>query len=286
MRFSFTSVAVVLLILIGLAFIAWHEWRLLPDPHAVIVRFFDVGQGDSIFITGPHGEQILVDGGPDLTALEDLGQSMPFFDRSIDWLILTHPHLDHVASFPEILKRYRVGHVLITGADYSNGRYEEFLSELHDQNVPVMIADPSKDLHFTDGLTLDVIYPPPIYFDKTVAHIHDTCIVFKMIYGSGSILFTGDAEAKTEQALMNEHLNLHADILKVGHHGSLTSSSSGFLLAVHPQLAIISVGKGNTYGLPKQTILDRLTHFGIPYKTTMSGTITVTMNKENWAFQQ
>lgn len=286
MRFFSMHIAIVLLVLIGLGGLAWHEWQLLPDPHAVIVRFFNVGQGDSIFITGPTGEQILVDGGPDLTTLEDLGQSMPFFDRSIDWLILTHPHLDHVASFPEILRRYHVSHVMITGADYSNGRYEEFLTELQQKHVPIMIADPAKDIRFEDGLTLDVLAPQPVYFGKTMSHIHDTCIVFKMLYGSGSILFTGDAETKTEQALLGEHLDLHADILKVGHHGSLTSSSSGFLLAVHPALAVISVGAHNTYGLPKKAILNRLTHFGIPYLTTMSGTITVRMEQSQWRQSQ
>jgi competence protein ComEC len=272
--------------IIGIALLCVHEFRLLPDPHAVVVRFFNVGQGDSIFVTGPSGEQVLIDGGPDLTALEDLGDSMPFFDRSIDWLVLTHPHLDHVAAFPEILERYSVGHVLITAAAYDNGPYQEFLRLLKEKHIPIVIADPKHDLTFDDGLAFDVLWPPPMYFGQSVKSIHDTCIVMKMTYGTGSILLTGDAETKTEDILESEHVDLHSTILKVGHHGSNTSSSTGFLINVAPKIAVISVGKDNKYGLPKRTILSRLAHFHIPTITTMSGTITVTMTKNAWSETQ
>ncbi len=267
-------------------FLCVHEWWTAPNGRTTVVRFFDVAQGDSAFITGPHGQQVLIDGGPDLSALEQLGHAMPFFDRTIDILILTHPHLDHVAGFPEILRRYHVGRVIITAAAYENGRYEEFLHLVGAQKIPIVIADPNRDLDLGDGLTLDILWPPPMYFGKTIKRIHDSCIVFKLVFGKNSILFTGDAEESVEEELLSEHIDLHADILKVGHHGSKTSSSSGFLLAVNPALSIISVGAQNSYGLPSPVILNRFHHFSLPFRTTMSGAITVRMEGEEWGVKQ
>ena len=275
---------VIALVLIG--FLAAHEMMLMPDGHSTTVHFFDVGQGDSIFITGPHGQQVLIDGGPDLSALTKLGQSMPYFDRTIDWLVLTHPHLDHVASLPQILRRYNVGHVLISGAAYENGPYQEFLTLITQQHIPVIIAVSMDDIDLGDGLTLDVLWPAPDYLGRTLKHIHDSCIMFKMQFDGHSILFTGDAETSAEQSLIDAHTDLHADILKVGHHGSRTSTSSGFLLAVHPSLAVISVAKINTYGLPHPSIVRRIKHFGIPIMMTMSGAITVRMNEDALRIQQ
>ncbi len=263
----------VLAILFAMTGLFLHEFLLQPDGKNVTVRFFNVGQGDSAFVTGPSGQQILIDGGPDMTALEELGKVMPFFDRTIDILVLSHPHFDHVASFPQILRRYKIGQVIMSGAGYDNGAYQEFLTLLHDQNIPVIQPAPPQTLDLGDNLHLDLLWPPPNYFGKTVKKIHDTNVVTKLRYGEDSVLFVGDLEIAMEKKLLEEKIDLSADVLKVGHHGSRTSTSSGFILAVHPSLAIVSVAAKNSYGLPDEDVLARLTHFGVPYKMTMSGAI-------------
>lgn len=268
----------ILVAVLAIALLAWHEWSRQPDAHATIVRFFSIGQGDSIFITSPSGKHILVDGGPDLSALERLGEAMPFFDRSIDLLVLSHPHFDHVASFPQILRRYDIGQVLIPAPMYDNGPYEEFLTLVQEQHIPIIIPTPGSTIDMGDGLTFTVLWPADPSTSTTVAHIHETCVALRMTYGDDSLMLTGDMELDAEEAIVKRGDLVESTVLKVAHHGSLTSSGSGWLATVKPQLAVISAGVGNSYGLPKKAILDRLTYFGIPYRTTMSGTIVWRMD--------
>ncbi len=263
------------ILLLALVF-GFLQWSRLPDGR-VRLTFFDVGQGDAALVVTPSGKQIVVDGGPDGSLLPQLSRSMPFLDRSIDLLVLTHPHLDHIASFPEILRRYRVSSVLMTGVAYKMGKYEEFLSLLKDEGATVILADPARDIDMGDGVHLDVLWPPPGLAGKIAKELNDTSVAFKLTWRENSALFTGDIEAPSEKALLASGQNLDADLLKVGHHGSETSSGTGFLLAVSPKLAIISCGRNNTYGHPDPEILDRLEHFHIPYRiTARDGTVRLT----------
>lgn len=253
----------------GTLLLAVREWRLLPDGklHA---WFLDVGQGDSALLVTPSGRQILIDGGPDLSALEAIGKRMSFFDRSIDLLVLSHPNLDHLASFPEVLRRYRIGAVLMTRSPYELARYKEFLTELELRRIPVLLADPARDLDLGDGVLLDVVWPDA---SSLAAHpvrdANNASIVLRVLHRDRAILFTGDMEEEEERTVLASGADLDADVLKVAHHGSKSSTSTGFLLAVTPNLAIISVGDGNRYGHPHPAILERLRHFGVTVKTTM-----------------
>lgn len=260
----------VMFFFLGAGLLTWHEFVRLPDGR-VHVHFLDVGQGDSAFIEGPSGRQIVIDGGPDISTLEGLGEVMPFFDRTIDLLIMTHPHLDHIGSFPEILRRYRVGMVLLTGVMYDNGRYQEFLSLLKAQHIPVEIADPAHDIDLGDRVRLDILWPPPLYYKRSIKNVHESSMVLKLIYGKDSILFAGDAEEPIERKLLAAHADIAADILKIGHHGSKTSTSENFLNAVRPKLAVISVSITNTYGHPHPSVLARLAAHHIPVRRTESG---------------
>lgn len=258
-----------------LSTLAARELSLQPDGRTHL-SFFDVGQGDSELIVSPSGRQILIDGGPDLTTLEALGTHMPFLDRSIDLLVLTHPHLDHLASFPEILKRYHVQQVMLSGVLYDSARYSALLEQVRLQHIAVLATEPGRTIDMGDGLTLAMLWPPPEAFGSTHSNVHDTSIVFQAAYHGHTALFTGDLEEKYEKEILREGLAVRSDILKIGHHGSRTSTSTGFLLAVAPQLAVISVGTGNTYGLPHPSILARLAHFHIPYKRTdRDGTVEI-----------
>lgn len=268
-----------LLLLLALSMLFVREYLLLPDGRTH-VAFLDVGQGDATWITGPSGQQILIDAGPDLSALEGIGARMSFFDRHIDLLVLSHPNLDHLFAFPEILRRYRIGAVLLTGVAFDLPRYREMQELLASRKIPLLRADPARDIDLGDGLRLDVLWPPPLFFGKTLGDdVNNTSIVLKLIYGDQSALFTGDMEEGEEQAVLASGGDVTADVLKVAHHGSRTSSSTGFLLAVRPSLAVISVSRENSYGHPHPWILRRMAHFGIPVRTTAGeGTIEVVMD--------
>ncbi len=247
----------------------------MPDGR-LHIYFMDVGQGDSALIVTPSGKQIIIDGGPDNSTLTQWSKYMPFFDRSIDMLVLSHPQLDHIFAFPDILRRYRVGRILITGVQYKLPRYDEFLRLVNEQRIPVWIADPRKDIDLGDGIVLDIIWPPPTLFGKEMKDVNSASIILRVLSRSGSVLFTGDAEETGERAALASGADVSATVLKAGHHGSKTSSGTGFLLAVHPSLAAISAGKKNPFGHPHKVILDRLRALGIPVRVTArEGTIEV-----------
>jgi len=182
-------------------------------------------------------------------------------------LVLSHPHLDHLASFPDILRRYQVKAILCTCQPYNSVRYNELLSLLDREHVQKIIADPAHDLDMGDGVTLDVVWPHPLTA-KELKDANNTSVVLRVLYGKHAIFFSGDMEKKEEDAILHSHQDIHADVLKVPHHGSRTSSSTGILLAIHPSLAIISVGNGNKYGHPNLDVLERYKHFGIPVQLT------------------
>jgi competence protein ComEC len=279
MRFSPRTQLIILLLLAAVLFGVWREWRVRPDGN-VTVSVLDVGQGDGIFITGPSGQQIVVDGGPDLSTLGGIGRRMSFFDRTIDLLVLSHPHLDHLFALPDLLKRYKVQAVLITGVRDDLPQYEEILRIIRTEKIPVIIADPSKDIDLGDGMMIDVIWPRPVYQGvEDPGGGNDSSVVFKLVYGEDAMLFTGDMEEKEEAEVLSSGTNIEADILKVAHHGSKTSSSTGFLMAVRPSLAVISVGAQNSYKHPSPEVIERFETLGIPYRmTAREGTITIDLD--------
>jgi competence protein ComEC len=238
---------------------------------------FDVGQGDGLLVSA-GGTQILVDGGPDGSILSHLGSAMPFFDRDLDLLVLSHPHMDHLQSFPELLRRYHVRTVLMTGVDYANPRYEEFLTLLAGERTRLFVADPEEDL--TVGpFDIDVLWPPPRSFGAPMKNVNDDSVALRVTAPGGkTILFTGDMEEGEEKEILRAGIDVRADILKVAHHGSRTSSSTGFLLAVKPSLAIASVAKDNSYGLPDEDVIARYAALGIPLRMTMNeGTMRIVL---------
>ncbi len=262
--------ASVLLAALGLELRAWTEPPTL--------RMFDVGQGDGILVSS-GGHQILIDGGPDGEILTHLGNTLPFFDRRVDLLVLSHPHMDHLQSFPELLRRYHIAAVLLTGVDYSNPRYEEFLTLLAEERSHIVIADPDQDLIIGD-LHIDVLWPPPRSFGIPMKDVNDDSVALRVTAPSGTtVLLPGDMETSEEREILKAGIDVRADILKVAHHGSRTSSSTGFLLAVKPSLAIASVAQENSYGLPDEDVIARYEAFGIPLRmTSQEGTVVIPLH--------
>lgn len=238
------------------------------------IDFLDVGQGDAILIKTPYEQNILIDGGPNSKVLSQLGRNLAFFDKKIGLLVLTHPHSDHVAGLVEVLRRYQVKKVLMTGVVHTAPDYQAFLGEIKSQQIPVEYAVGIQDYNLGDDLMLKILYPLNDLRKQEIDNLNNSSIVLKLIYKNNSFLFTGDAEELVEIDLLAAKIDLHAQVLKVGHHGSKSSSSPAFLEAVKPQYAVISAGVNNDFGHPHLRTLDNLKKNNIEIlRTDQRGTI-------------
>lgn len=262
---------------LGIACIIGLQLVHLPDGN-LHLHVFDVGQGDAILLVSPTGKQVLIDGGPNLDILEHLEAHLPFFDRTLELVILTHPDADHITALPAVFSRYNVERVLMTGADHNSSRNRAFIESVLQNGSEVLLPDPMVDIDLGDGLVLDVVWPHTNLVGTLPSRPNDQSVVVRALYGAHSILLSGDIEAQAEAAIVASGLDIRSTILKVPHHGSRSSSSTGFLLAVSPELALVSAGRGNPFGHPHSDVINRYASFGIPVRSTSAeGTISLTL---------
>ncbi len=269
-------------IIVVLALCTVREISLYPDGKTHLY-FFDVGQGDSAFILTPQGKQILIDGGPSWKTLEELGKVMPFFDRSIDLVVLSHFDLDHSTSIAEVLKRYDVKRLLVSELNEGSRGIAGHILSLA-QHIPTTISSASDKILLEDNFSLHVLWPPKNLTASFAEKRNNQSLVFRLQSGKHSALFTGDIEKKVEDVLTHASQELQSDILKIPHHGSKTSSSTGFLLRVMPQTSIISLGIDNHFGHPHSAVIKRLRAINTSIlRTDVHGTIEVIWepNKKN-----
>lgn len=213
------------------------------------LTFFDVGQGDAIYLRTSQGNDILVDGGPGDAVLAKLGKILPYGDRKIELVILTHPHADHVSGLVEILKRYRVEKIILPEVDYETATYAAFLNLLKEKQIEALKPKLGQRVLLDDSAALDILYPIIGHFEHAPDDINDSSVVARMSLGRMQILLTGDAGKAIEDFLVKAGIPISAEILKVGHHGSRHSTGQEFASRVGPQYAVVSVGK-NSYGHP------------------------------------
>lgn len=265
------------LVCLGIWLIVWGQEK---RDGTLTFAMLNIGQGDALFIEGPTGIQVLVDAGPNTGAvLRELPKVMRFGDRTIDAVIETHPDADHMGGFVDVLERYKVGAFITPGIGKDNTLTDAFDKAVDKERALIFVARRGMVVDLGGGAHLDILYP-----DVDVAgwenRTNDGSIVAKLMYGETEVLLTGDAPFETEDHLLAiASSTLRADILKVGHHGSKTSTGAAFIQAVHPQLAVISVGAGNTYGHPTQEVLSRLSAAGVAVmRTDQRGTILCTSN--------
>jgi competence protein ComEC len=229
----------------------------LPDDE-LHVSFLDVGQGDAILIQR-GSQQVLIDGGPSpQTLTRELGEHMPFWDRTIELVVLTHPHEDHLSGLVEVMERYRVERVLYTDTEYDSPLYEQWHKLLDDNDIAVTPARAGQEAELGEGITISVLHPPPTLMAGTGADANNNSVVLHLEAGRVSFLLTGDIEQEAEFWLIYNGAELASTVLKVGHSGSHTSTTPEFLEAVGPQVAVISVGKDNSYGHPYGGVVARL----------------------------
>ena len=245
-------------------------------PEELEVDFLDVGQGDAILIKSPFGQNILIDGGPDSKVIEGLGKNLPFWDKRIDLMVLTHPHDDHVTGLIEVIKRYSVKKILYTGVIHSAPNYLAWLAVIRERKIPLVIIDRPQKIVLGDDCYMEIIYPRKNFLAQETDNLNNSSIVARLVYGQTKFLLMGDAEIEVEKELLADGADLSAQVLKVGHHGSDTSSGEEFLKAVSPQIAVIQVGEDNDFGHPSLRILKRLERAGAEIlRTDKNGTVSL-----------
>ncbi|MFA5995335.1 MAG: MBL fold metallo-hydrolase [Patescibacteria group bacterium] len=250
--------SIVLGIIITSSFVAKWYWQQSTAEYAT-VAVLDVGQGDAIYIRSVSGQDILIDGGPDRKVLEQLGKQMPFWDRTIELMVLTHPHADHINGLITLFDYYQVKQVLLTKLNREHDpTYQAFLTQIKKQASQVQYAQANDIIQLGNNEQLNIIYPFANTLLDNIENLNDTSIILDYQFGEHNILLTGDASVELEQQLINNQKLFDIDILKVGHHGSKYSSSEAFLQAIKPELAVLSVGTGNSFGHPAPEALQRL----------------------------
>ena len=246
------------------------------------IHFFDIGQGDSIFIEAPNGNQVLVDGGPDNTVLEKLGQVMPFYDKEIDLVMVSHPHADHLTGLIEVLNRYEVRNTIEAKEEYESPQFKLWRNAISSEGANNIEALSGTVIDLGSGLFLKIIHPVQSVAGTRTTKPHDDVVVAMLEYGETRVLLTGDMEKKVEDKLVFAGVDLDSDVLKVGHHGSKTSTADKFLNAVTPEVAVIQVGK-NKYGHPAAEVLKRLENSDIRYyRNDLDGDIKIISDGNNY----
>lgn len=235
------------------------------------IHFLDVGQGDSILLE-TDGKSMLIDSGESdqgkvVTAyLQDQGIS------TLDYVVATHPHSDHIGGMNEILNNFQVEHFVDSGYPHTSKTYEDMLTTIDQKNIPFQVAQAGQKIDFDPAVDIEVLNPAKTYSED----LNENSVVLKVTYGTTSFLLMGDAGLETEERIMKAGYNIDSDILKVGHHASRSGSGASFISAVSPEVSVIEVGAGNDYGHPHTEILERLQKASKVYRTDLDGTITVT----------
>ena len=262
---------------VGAACLVWFAALSQPTGKLRVV-FADVGQGDMTVITTPAGHSIVVDGGPDpLRAADVLGAELPFWDRSVDLIVLTHPHSDHLNGLNEILRRYEVGRVLERRQEFEAPEHTEWADLVEAEGAETTAAVSGLKLSLADGVTIEVLGPPPSLLLGTDSDVDNGSVVVRVGYGDRSFILTGDVFSEGEAWLVASGQRLDGDVLRVAHHGSRTSSSQLFLDAVDPVAAVISAGSDNRFGHPNAEVVERLNEVvdeSQLFTTAESGSVT------------
>jgi competence protein ComEC len=247
---------VLFMLLISILILGGCESEFVSEDNLednLLIHFIDVGQGDSTLIIFPNKEVALIDAGTIARRKEVVEYIEKQNIKRIDYLIGTHPHEDHIGGLPEIIRSFEIGKIYLPNKTNNTAIFEELLNEIKNHNLK--ITEGKAGLNIIDHRDLGfTIIAPSLEYNS----INDSSIVTKIVYKDFSTIITGDAEKESESNMVKEEYNLKANILRIGHHGSSTSTTEEFLNKVNPDYAVISLGKDNTYGHPHREIIEAL----------------------------
>lgn len=274
------SVKITLYVLLALFFLNALIWYAVIQESRnglLTVSFLNIGQGDSIFIDAPSGRQVLIDGGANSVVLRELSKAMPWYDRTIDVMIPTHPDADHIGGLVDVLQRYKVGTIIHSDVEGDTATAKALVEGTEKEGAIKLVARRGQLINLGGGAYLEVLFP-----DRSVKQVDTNtgCVVARLVYGKTSFMLPCDAPQAIENYLVRLNAeDLHSDVLKAGHHGSRTSSSELFVGFVNPSYVVFSRGCKNRYDHPHKEVVELFTRFGIPtLDTCTDGTITFVSN--------
>src|SRR3989344_6078871 len=273
MRRSVQIKAIVILLLLMLMLCIWYAIAAEDRRGLLIVSFLDIGQGDAIFIEAPTGRQVLIDGGAGTAVLRRLSGVMPWFDRTIDVVIGTHPDQDHIGGLIDTLARYKVAMIAQSSVTGDTPIWDTFRKKVAEEGGLSFFAKRGQIIALGEGAYLEILFP-----DRDVSNVDTNtgCIVARVVYGITSFMLPCDAPQAIENYLVRlDGSGLQSNVLKAGHHGSKTSSGPLFLGYVAPEYGVFSRGCNNSYGHPAAEVVARFAQFEIPtLDTCTEGTVT------------
>ena len=250
--------------------------------HKLKVSYIDVGQGDSILIQTPGGKNVLIDAGNNGDATTIVTYLKAQNISRLDYVIATHSHEDHIGSMDTVINTFAIGQVVMPKESSNTQTFRDLMTAIASKGLKPIEAKAGVKLDLGPEIYAELLAPNSSGYED----INDYSAVLRLVYGKNSFLLTGDAETQSESEMLRLGSQLKVDVLKVGHHGSSSSSTAAFLKLVAPKYAIISVGKGNSYGHPTSSALERLGSVGATiYRTDESGTIVCESDGETITFK-
>jgi competence protein ComEC len=245
------------------------------------VHFLDVGQGDSVLIVN-GSNAMLIDAG-------DRGYGSGIVNylkkqgvERLKYLILTHPHADHIGGAAEVINAFEIEKIIMPKAEHTTKTFENLLVTIRSKGMKITTPVPGDEYELGSS-RFKILAPNSSNYES----LNDYSVVIRLVFGNTAFLFTGDAESTSESQILSKNFEVKSDVLKVGHHGSASSTSERFLKSVSPKYAVISVGRGNSYGHPTQEVLERLNSYGVKiYRTDEEGIIVATSDGTNITFDK
>lgn len=267
----------ILLVLLTANGFVWASVSLNRN-HQLVVKVYDVGQGDSILIQTPDDYKILVDGGPNNRVDDYLNTDLALNDRSIDLLVLTHPQADHMTGLIEAIKRFQVKKVITSNVKNDSAQFKLWTDTLKNAHLTPEYVYAGESISLADQVTLKILWPDSP--NPQVTNLNDAAVVMKLSYGNFDMLLTSDADVVTQPYTGTVN---HVEVLKVPHHGSKTALKEDFLAKLQPDVSVISVGAHNSYGHPNNQLLELLNKDSKKvFRTDKNGTVTFVSNGTTW----
>lgn len=267
---------------ITIIILALIPYYFLEDKNDNLRMYFiDVGQGDGIMIKTPSDKVIIIDGGPFDDFCQKISSKLPFRKRNIDLLILTHAHQDHYLGLIKLIENYKINNIIYSGYDANFSDYIYLMNMIKQKNINLIKAKYGNEIDFDNNIKLKILHP--IDSKEKEEDLNNTSVVVKLTYEKFEAIFTGDLTCKGEDEILKYEKNLKSEVLKVGHHGSKTSSCENFLQKVAPEIGIIQVGVDNKFNHPNKEALDRLKKYNVRlFRNDQLGDIFVSSNGNNY----